>query len=104
MLPHDNNCVLVIIYLQVDVPLSYGLVHVSQPSDQPLLNTVELYWDPVKEAGVYIKVRTEQHNNSIIALTRWMRKSQPLGCQGPGLAPYSNVTTVELNEKIPHSA
>lgn len=40
----------------MDVPLSYGFIHVNQPTEQPLLNTVEIYWDPVKEVGVYIKV------------------------------------------------
>ncbi|KAI4478263.1 hypothetical protein M0802_014554 [Mischocyttarus mexicanus] len=40
--------------LEVDVPLSYGMVDVCQPS--PSSNTVEFMWDPTKEVGVYIKV------------------------------------------------
>ncbi|KAL2725063.1 transcription factor CP2 isoform X1 [Vespula squamosa] len=40
--------------LEVDVPLSYGMVDVSQPS--PSSNSVEFMWDPTKEVGVYIKV------------------------------------------------
>lgn len=40
--------------LEVDVPLSYGMVDVSQPS--PSNNSVEFMWDPTKEVGVYIKV------------------------------------------------
>ncbi|XP_037942298.1 upstream-binding protein 1-like isoform X2 [Teleopsis dalmanni] len=42
--------------IEVDVPLSYGLCHVSQPLNQSYLNTVEIFWDPLKEVGVYIKV------------------------------------------------
>lgn len=42
--------------IEVDVPLSYGLCHVSQPLNPNLLNTVEVLWDPMKEVGVYIKV------------------------------------------------
>ncbi|XP_055689943.1 transcription factor CP2-like protein 1 isoform X2 [Lutzomyia longipalpis] len=42
--------------VEVDVPLSYGLCHVSQPANPNLLNTVEILWDPMKEVGVYIKV------------------------------------------------
>lgn len=41
--------------LEVDVPLSYGMVDVCQPS--PSNNSVEFMWDPTKEVGVYIKVR-----------------------------------------------
>ncbi|XP_029172641.1 transcription factor CP2-like protein 1 isoform X1 [Nylanderia fulva] len=40
--------------LEVDVPLSYGMVDVCQPS--PFNNSVEFMWDPTKEVGVYIKV------------------------------------------------
>lgn len=39
--------------LDVDIPLSYGLLHVNQSM---LLNTAEILWDPFKEVGVYIKV------------------------------------------------
>jgi transcription factor CP2-like protein len=39
--------------LDIDIPLSYGLIHVNQTS---LLNTAEIHWDPMKEVGVYIKV------------------------------------------------
>lgn len=39
--------------LDVDIPLSYGLIHVNQTI---LLNTAEILWDPMKEVGVYIKV------------------------------------------------
>ncbi|XP_017087290.1 upstream-binding protein 1 isoform X4 [Drosophila bipectinata] len=42
--------------IEVDVPLSYGLCHVSQPLSSNSLNTVEIFWDPLKEVGVYIKV------------------------------------------------
>lgn len=41
--------------LDVDIPLSYGLIQV-QPNTSSLLNTIEVYWDPMKEVGVYIKV------------------------------------------------
>lgn len=40
--------------LEVDVPLSYGLFDVIQPTNA--LNTVSFSWDPTKEVGVYIKV------------------------------------------------
>ncbi|KMQ97851.1 upstream-binding protein 1-like protein [Lasius niger] len=40
--------------LEVDVPLSYGMVDVCQPS--PSNNSVEFMWDPTKEVGIYIKV------------------------------------------------
>ncbi|XP_053995472.1 transcription factor CP2-like protein 1 isoform X3 [Hylaeus anthracinus] len=40
--------------LEVDVPLSYGMVEVCQPS--PSNNSVEFMWDPTKEVGAYIKV------------------------------------------------
>ncbi|KAI4468715.1 transcription factor cp2 [Holotrichia oblita] len=40
--------------LEVDVPLSYGLCDVSQPSSAH--NTIHFSWDPTKEVGVYIKV------------------------------------------------
>jgi transcription factor CP2 and related proteins len=39
--------------LDIDIPLSYGLIQVNQTS---LLNTAEVHWDPMKEVGVYIKV------------------------------------------------
>lgn len=42
--------------LEVDVPLSYGMVDVCQPS--PSNNSVEFMWDPTKEVGIYIKVRS----------------------------------------------
>ncbi|EDW02030.1 GH21767 [Drosophila grimshawi] len=42
--------------IEVDVPLSYGLCHVSQPLSSSALNTVEIFWDPFKEVGVYVKV------------------------------------------------
>ncbi|XP_055536550.1 transcription factor CP2-like protein 1 isoform X4 [Wyeomyia smithii] len=41
--------------LDVDIPLSYGLIQV-QPNISNLLNTMEIYWDPMKEVGVYVKV------------------------------------------------
>ncbi|XP_043288236.1 upstream-binding protein 1 isoform X2 [Venturia canescens] len=40
--------------LEVDVPLSYGMVDVAQ--SLPSKNSVEFMWDPTKEVGVYIKV------------------------------------------------
>lgn len=42
--------------IEIDVPLSYGLCHVSQPHNPNLLNIVEVLWDPMKEVGVYIKI------------------------------------------------
>ena len=39
--------------LDIDIPLSYGLIHVTQSA---MLNTAEILWDPMKEVGVYIKV------------------------------------------------
>lgn len=39
--------------LDIDIPLSYGLVHVNQSM---LINTAEILWDPFKDVGVYIKV------------------------------------------------
>jgi transcription factor CP2 and related proteins len=39
--------------LDIDIPLSYGLLHVNHHN---LLNTAEILWDPMKEVGVYIKV------------------------------------------------
>ncbi|RZF34091.1 hypothetical protein LSTR_LSTR011661 [Laodelphax striatellus] len=40
--------------LEVDLPLSYGIVDVLQHNT--MLNTIEFLWDPTKEVGVYIKV------------------------------------------------
>ncbi|XP_071580753.1 transcription factor CP2-like protein 1 isoform X3 [Temnothorax nylanderi] len=40
--------------LEVDVPLSYGMVDVCQPSLSN--NSMEFMWDPTKEVGIYIKV------------------------------------------------
>lgn len=40
--------------LEVDVPLSYGVLEVTQNALPK--NTVEITWDPTKEANVYIKV------------------------------------------------
>ena len=40
--------------LEVDVPLSYGMVDVYQPSLSN--NSVEFMWDPTKEVGAYVKV------------------------------------------------
>ncbi|XP_055312073.1 transcription factor CP2-like protein 1 isoform X2 [Sitodiplosis mosellana] len=42
--------------IEIDVPLSYGLCHVTQPHNSSLLNVVEVLWDPMKEVGVYIKI------------------------------------------------
>lgn len=39
--------------LDIDIPLSYGLMHVNQ---SVAINTAEILWDPMKEVGVYIKV------------------------------------------------
>jgi transcription factor CP2 and related proteins len=39
--------------LDIDIPLSYGLLHVNH---MPMMNTAEILWDPMKEVGVYIKV------------------------------------------------
>ncbi|CAG5096437.1 Similar to tfcp2: Transcription factor CP2 (Xenopus tropicalis) [Cotesia congregata] len=40
--------------LEVDVPLSYGVLEVTQNALPK--NTVEITWDPTKEANVYIKI------------------------------------------------
>nr|XP_022340381.1 transcription factor CP2-like isoform X1 [Crassostrea virginica] len=40
--------------LDIDVPLSYGLVDVN--IDRERLNGAEFIWDPTKETGVYIRV------------------------------------------------
>lgn len=42
--------------IEVDVPLSYGLCSAYQPTNCNQSNTVEVFWDPMKEVGVYIKV------------------------------------------------
>ncbi|XP_039747651.1 transcription factor CP2-like protein 1 isoform X4 [Pararge aegeria] len=39
--------------IEVDVPLSYGVTRVEQPT---CLNALHIYWDPTKDVGVYIKV------------------------------------------------
>ncbi|XP_072937680.1 transcription factor CP2 [Epargyreus clarus] len=39
--------------VELDVPLSYGVIRVEQP---PTLNSLHVYWDPTKDVGVYIKV------------------------------------------------
>ncbi|KAM3955927.1 transcription factor CP2 like gemini isoform 2-T2 [Aphomia sociella] len=39
--------------VEVDVPLSYGVIRVEQPAN---LNALHVYWDPTKDVGVYIKV------------------------------------------------
>ncbi|XP_062611899.1 transcription factor CP2-like [Saccostrea cucullata] len=40
--------------LDIDVPLSYGLIDVN--IDRERLNGAEFVWDPTKESGVYIRV------------------------------------------------
>ncbi|XP_064618398.1 transcription factor CP2-like [Liolophura sinensis] len=40
--------------LDLDVPLSYGLIDAR--NDSNALNSAEFVWDPTKESGVYIKV------------------------------------------------
>jgi transcription factor CP2 and related proteins len=40
--------------LDVDIPLSYGLITVNQPTTA--INTIEILWDPMKEVGVYVRV------------------------------------------------
>ena len=40
--------------LEVDVPLSFGVVDVS--NDPNNINQVEVTWDPLKDVGIYIKV------------------------------------------------
>lgn len=40
--------------LEIDVPLSYGMIDVSQSSSAK--NSIEFMWDPTKEVGIYIKV------------------------------------------------
>lgn len=40
--------------LEVDVPLSYGMIDFNQPSLYS--NSVEFTWDASKNCGVYIKV------------------------------------------------
>ncbi|XP_050678809.1 transcription factor CP2 isoform X3 [Leptidea sinapis] len=39
--------------IEVDVPLSYGVTRVEQPST---LNALHVFWDPTKDVGVFIKV------------------------------------------------
>ncbi|XP_047541501.1 transcription factor CP2-like protein 1 isoform X1 [Vanessa atalanta] len=39
--------------LEVDVPLSYGVLRAELPAS---LNALHVYWDPTKDVGVYIKV------------------------------------------------
>ncbi|KAJ8707042.1 hypothetical protein PYW08_011176 [Mythimna loreyi] len=39
--------------VELDVPLSYGVIRVEQPA---CLNALHVYWDPTKDVGVYIKV------------------------------------------------
>ncbi|XP_047038171.1 transcription factor CP2 isoform X2 [Helicoverpa zea] len=39
--------------VEVDVPLSYGVIRVEQPA---CLNALHVFWDPTKDVGVYIKV------------------------------------------------
>ncbi|XP_063544599.1 transcription factor CP2-like protein 1 isoform X2 [Cydia strobilella] len=39
--------------VELDVPLSYGVTRVQQPT---CLNSLHVYWDPTKDVGVYIKV------------------------------------------------
>lgn len=48
---------LLFLFYQVDIPLSYGVFDVKQDSSS--LNTCEFDWDPTKEVGVYIKVRSQ---------------------------------------------
>ncbi|XP_052255315.1 transcription factor CP2-like isoform X3 [Dreissena polymorpha] len=41
-------------FLDVDIPLSYGLINVSvEPGN---LNSIDFIWDPSKETGIYVKV------------------------------------------------
>jgi transcription factor CP2-like protein len=42
--------------LEVDLPLSYGLNILPNHSDIPT-NTVSFLWEPLKEVGLYVKVR-----------------------------------------------
>lgn len=51
--------------LEIDVPLSYGMIDVSQSSSAK--NSIEFMWDPTKEVGIYIKV-----NFNIILLLKYM--------------------------------
>ncbi|CAK1593428.1 unnamed protein product [Parnassius mnemosyne] len=39
--------------VEVDVPLSYGVIRVEHPAS---LNALHVFWDPTKDVGVYIKV------------------------------------------------
>ncbi|GBP44778.1 Alpha-globin transcription factor CP2 [Eumeta japonica] len=43
--------------VEVDIPLSYGVTRVVQAPAPHLLNAVEVFWDPTKDVGVYVKVR-----------------------------------------------
>ncbi|XP_060594469.1 transcription factor CP2-like [Ruditapes philippinarum] len=40
--------------LDIDIPLSYGLVDVVVDSNR--LNSIDFIWDPTKETGIYVKV------------------------------------------------
>lgn len=58
--------------LEVDVPLSYGLTGLQQPS----LNTVAFNWDPTAPVGVYIKVRNiSSINSNATGFYNWVIRS-----------------------------
>ncbi|XP_063699434.1 transcription factor CP2 isoform X2 [Culicoides brevitarsis] len=48
---HPNDRV-----LELDVPLSYGIVHFNQPANFSFSNMIEVLWDPQQDCGVYIRV------------------------------------------------
>lgn len=48
---HPNDRV-----LELDVPLSYGIVHFNQPANFCFSNMIEVLWDPQQDCGVYIRV------------------------------------------------
>lgn len=42
--------------LELDIPLSYGIVHFNQPANVNFSNMIEVVWDPLQDCGAYIRV------------------------------------------------
>lgn len=42
--------------LELDIPLTYGITHFSQPPNSNFSNMVEVMWDPFQDCGIYIRV------------------------------------------------
>ena len=43
-----------------DLPLSYGISDIKVDAEK--LNVLEFWWDPSKDAGIFIKVQTHSQN------------------------------------------